>query len=807
MWRLIGVAFLTAVLHASGTTQTVCYLQATITDAQTREPLAGVSVVLDGAETGIMTDTVGIVRVPMACMEHGIRFQRVGYKSFFIRLSVQGETPLKVSMENIATQIEEIVVSAQNSVRTIETPALGVNMLSMKAVKKIVATAGEVDIMKSLQMLPGISAVGEGANGINIRGGSVDQNFILFDNMPVFNPSHLLGLFSIFPTDAIREVQIYKGSVPARYGGRVAGVLDVKMSEPDMEKLKIQGGIGLISNRLQVNIPIVKNKLALLTSGRASFNEYLIRFYNKVLAGSVFDQTLPNSKPKFYDFANKLLWQPTLKDHVTFTNYISHDAYRVFNLVSIAGIIPDEATIRYGHRNAALRWNHYFSDRLNLNTQIVRANYQANTTTAGEITTNFDFRNRLNYYNAKTEVVFVPSAKQRINMGLTGTHYAIRPADLIPQAESSIQAIHLAREQALEAALFVSDEYEISPNLLVEAGFRYVHYRNFGPLTIPVYASDAPRTIQSVTDQISIGKNATESQHNRFEPRLALRYKITPNTAVKIGYNRMNQFLQMISNNATPLPDVRWKTADRYVPPTQSDLVSVGYFYNQPSRMWEWSLEGYCRWQRSIFDYLNGASLNINPIVETQLLSGRAKSYGAELLINKKKGVMTGWLAYTYARSLQQITGDFPALQSLNNGEWFRSNIDKPHTLNVVVSFQNEKHNALAFTFVYSTGRPYTAPAGFYLNNATFLPIYTNRNNGRISDYHRLDCSWTITNPSMKKRKGEGSWIISVYNLYGRKNAFSYFFNASQTAFQPYKISVFPNPIFSLTYNFKFGAQ
>lgn len=801
--RLIGLLFWSALAAAPLLAQSPCYLLARVSDAQTGEPLPGARFRLDSEGTAVLTDSTGQARVPLVCGRHGIGFEYLGYKSFFTRLVIAGETLLEVKMENIATQIEEVVVSSQSAVRTLETPALGVNLLSMKAVEKIVAAAGEVDVLRSLQTLPGISSVGEGANGINIRGGAVDQNMILLDNMPIFNPSHLLGLFSVFPTDAIREMQIYKGSIPARYGGRTAGVLDVKMSEPSFDKWTVKGGIGLISNRLHIEAPLVKDKLALMSSIRFSFNEYLIHFYNRALYGPVFEERLPNSKPQFYDFANKLVWRPTEKDQISLANYLSHDSYRVFNLYSIANIVPPEATIRYGHNNFALRWNHYFSDRWNLNTQIVRADYRTNTT-ASDLSAGFRFLTRLAQHSAKSELTFAPSSGQRINLGVSATRYDVRPADVEPAASSSLSRVYLAHEQAYETAFFISDEYEFSPRMLLEAGFRYVNYWNVGPLSVPVYAPDAPRSVESLRDTLYFGKNETESHYGRLEPRLALRYRINAHSSVKIGYNRMNQMLQMISNNSTPLPDVRWKTANRYVPPAQSDLISIGYFRDQPSRMWEWSAEAYFRWQRSIFDYLNGAALSIHPQVETQLIGGRARAYGAELLVNKKKGIMTGWLAYTYARSWQQVRGDFPALQQLNEGRWFRTNVDKPHTFNLIMNFQKEKHNALSFTFVYSTGRPYTAPVGFYQSGATVLPIYTDRNNGRISDYHRLDCSWTIYNPSTRQRRGEGSWVVSVYNVYGRKNAFSYFFDAERSSFKPFKVSVFPVPIFSLTFNFKF---
>jgi hypothetical protein len=800
--RILFVVFLSA-LFPRLYSQTKCYVNARVTDLDNGLPLSGATFTLDFRETLVMTDSTGQFRMPVTCDEHTLSFKLVGYKPWSERLLIKGDSVVQVKMQNIATQIQEVVITSQNAVRTLETPALGVNLLSLRAMQKIAPAAGEVDVLKSLQTLPGISAVGEGANGINIRGGWVDQNLVLLDNMPIFNPTHLLGLFSLFPTDAIRELQIYKGSIPARYGGRTAGVLDVKMSDPDMEKFKLKGGVGLISNRIHAEIPIVKDKLSWMTSGRFSFNEYLIRLYNSVLVGPIADKKIPNNKPVFFDFANKLLWRPTDKDMITLANYVSYDSYRVDTLFSISDIVPRQATMRYGHNNYALRWNHSFSDQLNLNVLAVRAKYTTHTS-ASDLRASFDFDTEILNSNGKAELMYAPSDRQRINTGITLTQYDLHPADLTPLDGSSVRSVHLPAEKAVEAAFFVSDEYEISKKLLAEIGFRYVHYWNLGPGSVPVFNPGEPMSLLSITDTLNIGKHQAESHYARFEPRLALRYKINDLSSVKIGYNRMNQFLQMISNNTTPLPNVRWKMSNRYVKPAQSDLVSAGYFHDTKSRMWEWSVEGYYRWQRDIFDYLNGAELNINPVVETQLLKGIAKSYGVELFLNKKKGVVTGWLSYTYARSFEKITGDYPALQQLNDGAWFRTNIDKPHTLNILLNIQTEKHNSVSFTFVYSTGRPYTAPVSFYKNGFDYVPVYTDRNNGRISDYHRLDFAWTINNPSMKDRRWEGSWIVTLYNVYGRKNAFSYFFNSDFSTFKPFEVSVFPVPIFSLTYNFKF---
>jgi hypothetical protein len=774
-----------------------------VTDAQSGEPLYGASLKMDGRETSMSTDSLGRLKMPVTCAEHNIRLQMLGYKPFSKKITITAAEVVEIKMDNIVTQIEEVVISSQGSVRTMETPALGVSMLSMKAVQKLPPAAGEVDILRGIQTMPGISAVGEGANGVNIRGGAVDQNLILLDNMPVFNPTHLLGLFSLFPTDAIREMQIYKGSIPARYGGRTAGVLDVKMSEPNAEKFKMRGGIGLISNRLHAEIPIVKEKLAWMTSNRFSFNEYLVRFYNGVLYGPIATKRIPNNKPVFFDLANKVVWRPNSRDNISLTSYISYDSYRVDSLFSIANIVPRQSTMQYGHNNLALRWNRSISEQMNLNVLAVQSIYSTSTS-AEDVKVGFDFDTRLRYHNVKAELTYAPGTRQRINLGASVTRYGISPAKLLPREGSSVATVLLPDEQAWETAVFVSDEYEINDKLLIEPGLRYVQYWNMGPLQVPVFSEEVPKTASSLLNYLSLGSGQVESTYGRLEPRLALRYKLSENSSVKVGYNRMNQFLQIIANNTTPLPNARWKTSNRYVPPAQSDLLSAGYFRDTKSRIWEWSLEGYYRRQRSIYDYLNGAELNINPLVETQLLKGSARAYGAELFVNKKKGVMTGWISYTYARSFQQITGDFPALQQLNDGDWFRTNIDKPHTINMLLNFQSDRHNSVSFTFTYSTGRPYTAPVSFYQNGFNIIPVYTERNNARISDYHRLDFSWTINNPSMKDRRWESSWVVTIYNLYGRKNAFSYFFNPNLSSFQPFKVSVFPAPLFSLTYNFKF---
>ncbi len=777
----------------------------TIKDAQTGKPIANAVVTLDYEKKGVLSDSNGVFRLSVLVdIEHLFTVRYLGYKSYSLRVPFNGETKIEVLLESVQNQIAEVIVSSQASVRTVESPSLGVNLLSLKSVLKLPPAAGEIDLFRGLQMLPGVSSVGEGSNGVNVRGGNVDQNWIFIDNMPIFNPSHLLGLFSIFPADALREVQLYKGSIPARYGGRAASVMDVKMIEPSTEQFKVKGGIGMISNRLNMEIPLIKEKLAILTSVRLSYNQYLINFYNKFLKkGSARETAIPDHRASFYDIANKILYRPNAKNTITFSNYLSNDHYEANGLFSISEGLADNTVFSYGHQNFGLRWNRYFNPNLNFNLSAVSSRY-ANTTTVPKGTAPLDLTTQLNYKNLRAELTYIPTPKHKINTGVSLIRYDLDPADLQPKTGTTIVApLTLQHENAYETALYFSDEYEMSNRILLEAGFRAVLYADMGAYNLPIYAAGEPKTLKSITGTETIGKGKIEQAYFCPEPRLALRYKLGAYNSVKIGYNRMNQFLHLISNTTTPLPNARWKLSNRYIRPQQSDLVTVGYFQDKPTSLWEYSIEAYYRKQTHVFDYLTAANLQINTNIETQLLDGRGKAYGAELLLTKKRGTMTGWLSYTYARSLQQILGDVPAQQQLNDGDWFPANVDKPHNFNVLMNFQNNKYNSLSLTFVYSTGRPYTAPVGSYRTLDYSLPIFDGRNNSRISNYHRLDFAWTIT-PVQKRKHWSSNWVFTVYNVYGRKNAYSYFYKNQIFGLKPYKISVFPAPLLSLSYNGSF---
>ena len=770
-------------------------IQGKVTDSKTGEPIIGASISLDFKKSGFITDSTGFFKMYMPVGEYIIKISHVGYKPFRIKTQLKTDQRLDVSLDDVTKTLEEVIVSSQATRKDIQSPSLGVTLLSIKAIKKLPAMMGEVDVIRSLQTLPGVSSVGEGSNGINVRGGAIDQNLIYIDGAPIFNPTHLFGLFSVFASDAIRELELYKGGVPSRFGGRTASILDIKMTEPNLEKFKLQGGIGLVSNRAMVEVPIVKDKLSILAAGRLSFNDFWFKL--------VGPDNIKNSRANFYDLATKVFYRPNKNTTFSLSTYVSSDFYQVDSLFSLENVIAKRTQFDYGHLNFSGRWNHYFNTKLSVDVLGVVSNYKTRTY-APDSVNRIELKNSIDYKNLKIDFDYNPNEKHKINFGFSAVSYHISPGALNQNVKSRVATVTLPDEQSLETAVYVDDEYKMSDKFTIQAGLRYANYINFGPYSVRKYIEGEPRTTSSLIGVEEIGNGSVEKTYGGFEPLVAMKYSIGDNSTIKFGYNRMQQFIQLLTNNTTPLPTSRWKTSDSYIKPQQSDFVSLGYFRNIKENIFEISAEGYFRQTNNILDYISGANLQLNKTIETQVVSGQAKAYGLELMLTKKRGELSGWISYTYARSLQQVRGDFPELQQIAGGNWYPSNYDKPHTINATVNIQPTIHHSFGFTFAYNTGRPFSSPSGlFQLDNKKY-PVYETRNNDRIADYHRLDFSWTVTNPSLKVKRWEGSWTFTVYNLYGRKNPYSVFFKSTPAGIKAYELSVFGAPFISLTYNFKF---
>ena len=793
--RLLLLGMVSVYTNLSAQEFNLPILSGKVIDAQTGEPLVGAVISVNFKKTGLLSDAQGNYKIALPFGEYIVKVSSIGYNPFRTKIYIDGNLSLNVELNDVTKQLEEVIVSASNSKKDIQTPSLGVTILSLKGIKKLPTMMGEVDVIRSLQSLPGVSSVGEGANGLNIRGSNVDQNLIFIDDTPIFNPTHMFGLFSVFASDAIRDLELYKGGIPSRFGGRTAAVLDIKMIEPNTEKFKMQGGIGLVSNRIMAEIPIIKEKLSVLVAGRLSANDFLFKAFAP--------DNLKNIRANFSDVATKIFFRPNTKNTISLSAYVSNDYYRVDSLFSIENVIAKQTAFDYGHKNASMHWNHYFSPKLSMLISGAYTNYATKTFAPDSVNT-IDLKSAINYRNGSISFDYQPVDQHKINFGAAITRYDITPGTLNEGVVSRVATVKLADEQSIEAAIYVDDEWTISEKFTIQAGIRYTKYWRIGAGVVNQYAPGFMPSLNSVVSKKTYAAGEVMASFGGFEPRLTAKYSLAENTTMKLGYNRQQQFFQLLSNNTTPLPTSRWKTADSFIKPQQSDFASIGFFKTLNDNVFEVSLESYYRNVRNTLDFVSGANLQLNPNIETQLITGKSKAYGFELMLQKKKGENSGWISYTYARAFNQMIGDFPEVQSINGGRWFATNYDKPHSFNVMWNIQPSTHHSFSFTFAYNTGRPFSSPSGSYEIGGKKFPVFAERNNDRVRDYHRLDFSWTINNPSMQHKRWEGSWVFTVYNLYGRQNPYSVFFKSTKNGLKAYELSVFASPFVSMTYNFKF---
>jgi len=815
---LIGFLFATA---ARGQASLVT-ISGTVRDSATNQPLAGASVAIDFNKSvrGINTDAAGRFSVDVFEGNHHVVVRYVGYKPFRIGLQLTSDYELPVKLVLVASQLEEVVVTSKGFDRNVRQPLLGVSQISVETLRKLPAALGEVDLLRGLQMLPGVTSVGEAANGVNIRGGTTDQTLILLDDTPIFNPSHMFGLFSIFPADAVNGLDLYKGNVPARYGGRTASVMDISLRNPSLDQFRLTGGVSVVSNRLTADIPIIKDRLGILVSGRGAFNDFLLPLVSDRLAGI---------KAQFGDLVVKGFWRINDRNTLTAMTYVSKDFFQTQLLGSIPNI--NATATQYDHQtvNSMARWLRVLSPRLNLQTTLLSTYYVPKIQLPELNSTNVvTIRSGIRQRQLKTSLN-VQQDDQKLEIGFNATHYRVEPGLLIPGTSDRVNPVSTPTERGLELAVYADDEWSLSTKMAVSAGLRYSLFGALGPGVVRRYAPGQPIDDFSVVDSTRYGAGQVSQRYGGLEPRLGIRYELSASSSVKFGYNLMRQYLQVVTNTTTPLPTARWKTSDTHIRPQVSQLVTAGYFRNFKDNVYDLLLEAYYRTTRQALDYKPGANFLLQAYPETQLLQGRSQAYGLEVMLARKKGELTGWVNYTYARTLNKVDQGPTFQERVNNGNWYAANYDRPHTLNASMTITVNRNNSFGFTFAYSSGRPYTAPNGFVslqsnespanggslselINGVTDFgsiepsqfPYYSERNQARLPDYHRLDFSWNITNPSLKNRRWQGSWVFTVYNLYARRNTYSAFFRTENGKTQAYQLQIFATPIPTLTYNFTF---
>jgi hypothetical protein len=756
-----------------------------VKDRKSREILAGVSVSIADTGHGAISDALGRFSLSMLPGEYVLSFRAVNYEEKIIELSLYADGEVAIDLEETPMLLQEVVVEDKFA-REITTSGIGQARISMKEIKHAPALLGEVDLIRQVQTLPGVTTVGEAASGYNVRGGSVDQNLILYDGIPIFNSSHVFGFFSAFNSEAIREVTFYRGGIPAEFGGRVSSVLDIRSREGSYEKWGINGGIGMVSTNLMINGPVVRDKSSLALSFRTTYSDWLINTIRSNYAG------LNQSTVTFYDGSLKLAQLFGEKTKVTLSGYVSHDQFR----------LQGDSTFRWQSYMGSLRLDHEFTNQFHAAFTLGSGHY------------GYDVLDRNPYSGFQlTYAIAYPSAKadfhltweeHHINFGIQGTYYSFQPGTLSPLSETSIKKfVTMEKQHSIESGFYIADQIDIMKRWSADVGLRYSRFDIFGPGSVLQYAPNSPREPLNVVDTLLFKKNEKIKSYNNIEPRLGLRYNLKNESSLKLGYNRIYQYLHLVTNTTAVTPIDIWKPSDYYFKPQKADQISFGYFKNLKDKRYEFFSEIYFKAISNVLEFKDGAQLILNRQIETDLLQGKARMYGVETQISKLTGRITGSFGYAFSRSFRTITGRYEQ-ERINNGREYPSNFDQPHVVNLSWKYSITKRHFFTGTFTYRTGRPITLPVyAFKIENYT-VSAFSDRNQYRIPDYHRLDIGFVIEGNHKRKKLWDGTWTISVYNLYGRKNPYSVFFKEVQSGIlRPYQLSIIGTVLPSVSYSFK----
>ncbi|HHZ65416.1 MAG TPA: TonB-dependent receptor [Flavobacteriales bacterium] len=745
-----------------------------VKDAQTGEDLIAAAIYVDEIKNGVLTNIYGFYSITLDSGIYNIHISYLGYTSQPMTIELNKNTKLPIELEPASEELNIIDITADRMDENVRSTQMSSIKMDIQEIKSLPVLFGEVDVMKTLSLMPGVSTNGEGSTGLHVRGGSPDQNLILLDEAPVYNASHLLGFFSVFNSDAIKDVKLIKGGIPANYGGRISSVLDIKMNEGNSKKLSTTGGIGLIASRLTIEGPIIKNKSSFIISGRRTYADLFLLLSD--------DEEQRSSKLYFYDLNLKANYRFSDKDRLYLSGYFGRDVFG----------FGDQFSFDWGNATGTLRWNHLFSDKLFMNTMFVFSDYSYKFSVKfdeDEISLNSGIQD----YILKADMQLFPNVLNNLKFGISTTFHRFSP----PSFTSNIpgyEEITIQKRYALESGIYLLNEHIISDKLSAHYGLRYSMFNLMGP--VDDYTLDEER--ENVTDTNTYKAGNIFKTYGGLEPRLAISYLLNEKSSMKLSYNRTMQYIHLLSNTGSSSPTDLWIPSSAIVKPQIGDQVALGYFRNFKENVFETSVEVYYKYLQNQIDYKPGANIQFNETIETELLFGTGESFGLELLAKKSLGRFTGWVAYTLSRTTKK-------LKELNKGESYPVRHDRIHDISIVSSYTLSPNWKIAATWVYSTGNAITFPAGKYEYGGQVVSYYTERNGYRMPDYHRMDISATFE----RNRKGknfQSSWSFSIYNVYARQNAYSIRFQQSED--DPNKTEAVQLSLFtivpSVTWNFKF---
>ena len=765
-------------------TQNIITLAGYIKDSKTGEPVGGSSVYIDKPRIGATTDQYGFYSISLPKGRHILNIQSIGMRDVKRQIVLYSNGNMDVDLQGSIMSLKRVVISAQK-ISNVRGTQMGVQKLDIKTVKQVPVVFGEADILRVVTTLPGVKTVGEASTGLNVRGGSSDQNLILFNDATIYNPAHFFGMFSAFNPELINSVELYKASIPASYGGRLSSVLDITSREGNKKEFTGSAGIGLLTSRLNIEGPLVKDKSSFILGGRTTYSNWLFNYL---------PEDYKDSRADFYDLNLIVNHQIDKKNTLYFTGYLSNDK---FNLNS-------DTIYGYGNKNLSVKWKHIYTTKLNSLITVGNDNYNYAINSQKLPLTAYQLSFSINQSYFKAHYNYNINSKHSIDYGVNSIYYSLNPGNYIPLGEKSlIKPDIIPTEQALESALYASEHYTITSALKLDAGIRFSVFNALGPKSVNEYTAGIPRTEENILRSVNYASGDIVKTYGGPEYRLALRYVIDETFSLKASYNTQRQYIHSLSNTTAMAPTDVWKLSDPNIKPQIGDQISFGLYKNLKSNTIETSFEVYYKNIENYLDFKSGAKLVMNKNIETDVIGTKGKAYGVELLVKKLSGKLNGWISYTWSRILLRMN-DPTAGEIINKGNFYPGNYDKPNDVTVIANYRFSHRFSISMNSNYSTGRPITLPIGLFSYAGSMRTLYAERNAYRIPDYFRTDFSMNIEGNHKVNQIFHNSWSIGVYNLTGRKNPYSIYYVSENGMVNGYKLSIFGNAIPYINLNIKF---
>ena len=747
-----------------------------VKDAESGEALIGASVYVESLQLGVTTNLYGFYSLSLPKGRYKVSISYLGYISYTEEVSIENDLVKEIEMKPNSVQLEAVTISGERRNENIKKTEMSAIKMDIKTIKKLPSFMGENDVLRTVQMLPGVQSGGEATTGFFVRGGNSDQNLILLDDAPVYNPSHLLGIFSVFNPDVIKDLTLYKGGIPAKYGGRLSSLLDIKMKEGNSKKMQGAASISPLSTKLTLEGPIIKDRSSFIVSGRRSYADVFTLLSKK--------KETRDSRVYFYDFNAKVNYRINDNNRVFLSGYFGNDVLR----------FGKELRTSWGNRTGTVRWNHIFNSKLFMNSIVYLSNYNFNLGIKEGIDGTIQYKSKILDYGGRTDFTYYLNALNTIKFGLSSTIYQIQPGKF---TGSTFEDINIPKSHAREFAAYLSNNHSINEKLAIDYGIRYSLFQNVGKATVYQFDKTNP-LVYEANDTISHAKGKVFNDYGNFEPRISLRYQLNEQSSVKASYNRTTQYLHQASNSTAATPLTVWVTSSPNIKPQIADQYAVGYFRNLFKDVFEVSVEAYYKDMQNTIDFRDNASLILNEFLEGEFRVGKSYSYGVELLARKNIGKLTGWVGYTWSRTRRKIP-------EINNGKEFFAPYDRTHDISLVVVYELNKRVTLSSNWLFSTGSAISVPTGKFSFQGEQVNVYSDRNSARIPSFHRWDISLTLKTKDKPNRKYQSEWAFSVLNTYFRKNAYNINFRQNTNTGKPEAIKTYFFPILpSVSYNLKF---